>query len=42
MKMLITLEPLGLFGSNFVYLRLVNGKQNGDEASPSTIITMCG
>ena len=38
MKMLITLEPRGIFCSNFVYyciLILSNGMRNDDEASPS-------
>ena len=38
-KMLITIEPHGKFGSNFVYLCILtlpsNCMQNGDEASPS-------
>ena len=40
MKMLITLEPCGIFGSNFVYyciltLSTTAGMRNSDEASPS-------
>ena len=39
MKMLITLVPHGIFGSNFVYLCISTfptaGMQNGDEASLS-------
>ena len=38
MKMLITLEPCGIFGSKFVYKCILTfpapGMQNGDEASP--------
>ena len=41
-KMLITLEPHGIFGSNFVNLcistLLSYWLQNGDEASPSIIL----
>ena len=38
-KMFITLEPCGIFGSNFVYYCiLAAGMQNGDEASPSIIL----
>ena len=36
MKMLITLEPRGMFSSNFVYLFILTlsaSMQNGDEAS---------
>ena len=40
-KMLITLEPHGLFGSNFFYLCILtlssNWYEKGDEASPSII-----
>ena len=42
MKMLITLEPRGIFGSNFVYLCILPypaaGGQNGAETSPSIIL----
>ena len=31
-KILITLEPRGAFGSNFEYMYLCTGMQNGDEA----------
>ena len=39
-KMLITLEPHGIYGSNFAYLFIftlfkVTGMRNGDEALPS-------
>ena len=41
-KMLITLEPHGKFGSNLVYLCILtlpsNCMQNGDEASSSIIL----
>ena len=42
-KMLITLEPRGAFGSNFEYLCILTfssstGMQNGNEASPSIIL----
>ena len=40
-KKLITLEPHGIFGSNYVHLRILtlpsHKLQNGDEASPSII-----
>ena len=39
MKMLITFEPCGIIGSNFVYKCILTlstaGMQNGDEASQS-------
>ena len=39
MKMLITLEPRGIFCSNFVYYCILHcptaGMRNGDEVSPS-------
>ena len=42
MKMLITLQPHGIFGSNFVYLRISTLSsqwyEKGDEASPSIIL----
>ena len=42
MKMLITLEPDGLFGSNFVYFCILtlssHWYEKGDEASPSIIL----
>ena len=46
-KMLITLEPHGIYGSNFAYLFIFNivqslGMQNGDEALPSIILTCQG
>ena len=42
-KMLITLEPHGIFGSNFAYLCILTlsshwYKKKGDEASPSIIL----
>ena len=42
-KMLITLEPHGIFGSNFVFyvlfkLCLATGMKKCDEATPSTIL----
>ena len=40
-KMLITLEPRGIFALNFVYLCILTpatAMQNGDEASPSIIL----
>ena len=42
-KMIITLEPHGIFGSNFVYLFILAlyshwYEKNGDEASPSIIL----
>ena len=41
-KMLITLEPCGMFGSNFVYKSILHfpaaGMQNGAEASQSIIL----
>ena len=42
MKMLITLEPHGIFGSNFVYLCILTlvkttGMNKGNEASPIII-----
>ena len=41
-KMLITLEPLGIFGSNFVYLCILtlssHWYEKGDKASPSIIL----
>ena len=41
-KMLITLEPHGIFGSNIVYLCIVtlssHRYEKGDEASPSIIM----
>ena len=37
-KMLMTLVPRILFGSNFVYLCPTTGMRNGDEASPSIIL----
>ena len=41
-KMLITLEPHGIFGSNFVYLCILTLSshcyEKGDEASPSIIL----
>ena len=41
-KMLITLEPDGIFGSNFVYLCILNcpatGMKKIDEASTSIIL----
>ena len=41
MKMLITLERLGLLGSNFIYLYFqhcpANGMQIDEEASPNII-----
>ena len=37
--MLITLEPHGIFGSNFAYsLFYVTGRQIGDEGLPSIIL----
>ena len=37
--MLITLEPHGIFGSNFAYfLFYVTGRQFGDEGLPSIIL----
>ena len=40
--MLITLEPHGIFGSNFVYLCIYHcsatGMKKGDKASPSIIL----
>ena len=37
--MLITLEPHGIFGSNFAYsLFYVTGRQFGDEGFPSIIL----
>ena len=42
MKMLITLEPDGIFGSNFVYLSILtlssHRYEKGDEASTSIIL----
>ena len=42
MKMLITLEPDGIFGSNFVYLCILtlssHWYKKGDEASQSIIL----
>ena len=39
MKMPITLEPHGIFGSNFAYsLFYVTGRQIGDEGLPSIIL----
>ena len=42
MKMLITLEPHGIFGSNFVYLCFLtlysHWYKKGDETSPSIIL----
>ena len=42
MKMLITLEPHGIFGSNFVYLCILTLSshlyEKDDEASPSIIL----
>ena len=42
MKMLITLEPHGTFGSNFVYLCILKlsglGYEKSDEASLSNIL----
>ena len=39
MKMLITLETHGIFGSNFAYsLFYVTGRQIGDEGLPSIIL----
>ena len=42
MKMLITLEPDGIFGSNFVYLSILtlssHWYEKGDEASTSIIL----
>ena len=43
MKMVITLEPYGIFGSN-LYTNVFKhspaaGMLNGDEASPSIILT---
>ena len=44
MKILMTLAPLGIFSSNFVRYVFehcpANGIQNGDEALPTTIITV--
>ena len=41
-KMLITLEPHGIFGSNFEYLRILtlssHYHEKSDEASPSIIL----
>ena len=42
-KMLITIEPHGIFGSNFVYIYVfyycpATGMKKGDEASPSIIL----
>ena len=43
-KILITLEPHGIFGSNFVYLCILTlsshctGMKKGDKASPSIIL----
>ena len=43
-KMLITLEPDGIFGSNFAYLFILTfncpatGMQNGDDAMTSIIL----
>ena len=41
-KMLITLEPHGIFGSNFAYLCIYtlssHRYEKGDEASPSIIL----
>ena len=41
-KMLITLEPDGIFGSNFLYLCVLtlftHGYKKGDEASPRIIL----
>ena len=41
-KMLITLEPCGSFGSNFLYLCIgqTTSMQNGDEASLSIILSV--
>ena len=45
---LITLEPHGIFGSNFAYLLIFtlsahyHGMQNGDEALPSIILAGLG
>ena len=37
--MLRTLEPHGIFGSNFAYsLFYINGRQTGDEGLPSIIL----
>ena len=42
MKMLITLEPHGIFGSNFVHIFILrlssHWKEKGDEASPNIIM----
>ena len=42
MKMLITLEPHGIFGSNFVHLCILtlssHWYERGDEAPPSVIL----
>ena len=42
-KLLITLEPHSIFGSNFVYLCILtlssHWYKKGDEASPSIILT---
>ena len=41
-KMLITLEPRGIFGSNFIYLCILTFSshwyEKGDKASPSIIL----
>ena len=46
MKMLITLELHGIFGSNFAYLFILTfpatGMQYGEEALPSIILTSPG
>ena len=37
-KLLISLEPHGIFGSNFVYLCILTLSSQCDEASPSIIL----